>query len=96
MALVAIQIVPHEGQWMWAASMSSQAGGYTGYAPLPKWGNFSATPFAALQRALLEVEQFKPRMNVDEYKRVNQWLEGEVAERLVQLRSQATGKGTCL
>lgn len=84
-ALAAVQVVPHEGQWMWAASVSSQNGAYTGYAPLPKWGNFAATPGAALQRGLDEVRAQRARVTSAERERLDAWLAGEAAERLMQL-----------
>lgn len=84
-ALAAVQVVPHEGQWMWAASVSSQNGAYSGYAPLPKWGNFAATPGAALQRGLAEVREHRARLTQAERERLDAWLAGEVAERLAQL-----------
>lgn len=84
-ALVAVQVVPHEGQWMWAASLSSQNGSGYHYAPLPKWGRMAATPGAALQQALLEVKAYSPRMTAAERKQLQAWLDGEAAERLAQL-----------
>lgn len=84
-ALAAVQVVPHEGRWMWAASVSSQNGSYMGYAPLPKWGNFAATPGAALQRGLDEVRGQRARVTPAERERLDAWLAGEVAERLAQL-----------
>lgn len=84
-ALVAVQVVPHEGQWMWAACLSSQNGSGSHYAALPKWGKFAATPGAALVRAVTEVRAFRERMTPAERKRLDAWLAGEVAERLAQL-----------
>lgn len=84
-ALVSVLVVPHEGQWMWAASLSSQNGAGYSYAPLPKWGRFAATPGAALQQGLAEVREFRARVTPAERKRLDDWLAGEVAERLAQM-----------
>lgn len=84
-ALVAVQVVPHEGQWMWAACLSSQNGSGYSYAPLPKWGKFAATPGAALQKGLAEAREHSARMTPAERKQFDAWLAGEVAERLAQL-----------
>lgn len=84
-ALVAVKVVPHEGRWMWAASLSSQNGAGYGYAPLPKWGRFAATPGAALLRGLDEVREFRARVTPAERKRLDAWLAGEAAARLAQL-----------
>lgn len=88
-ALVAVQVVPHEGQWMWAASLSSQNGASYGYAPLPKWGRFAATPGAALLRGLDEVREFRARVTPAERKRIDAWLAGEAAARLVRLGAES-------
>lgn len=84
-ALAAVQVAPHDGQWMWAASVSSQNGAYTGYAPLPKWGNFAATPGAALQRGLAEVREHRARLTPSEREQLDDWLAGEAAEHLDRL-----------
>lgn len=84
-ALVAVQVVPHEGQWMWAACLSSQNGSGYSYAPLPKWGKFAATPGAALQKGLAEAKEHRARMTAAERKQFDAWLAGEAAERLAQL-----------
>lgn len=84
-ALVGVQVVPHEGRWMWAASLSSQNGAGYGYAPLPKWGKFAATPGAALRQGLAEVREFRARVTPAERKRLDAWLAGEAAEQLAQL-----------
>lgn len=84
-ALAEVKVVPHEGRWMWAASLNSQNGSSSGYAPLPKWGKFAATPGEALQRGLVEVREFRERVTPAERKRLDAWLAGEAAERLAQL-----------
>ncbi|MEW9683288.1 hypothetical protein [Pseudomonas sp. TE50-2] len=84
-ALVAVQVVPHEGQWMWSACLSSQNGNGSSYAPLPKWGKFAASPGAALQQGLAEVRAFRERITQAERKRLDVWLAGEAAERLAEL-----------
>lgn len=84
-ALAEVKVVPHEGRWMWAASLNSQNGSASGYAPLPKWGKFAATPGEALQQGLVEVREFRERVTPAERQRLDAWLAGEAAERLAQL-----------
>lgn len=81
-ALVGIQVVPHEGRWMWSAELCASNGSGCHYAASPKWGRFSATAQEALQNAIGEVREFAPRATKAEQKRIAAWLAGEVAERL--------------
>lgn len=84
-ALVGIQVVPHEGQWLWAASLCASNGAGYHYAPLPKWERFAATAEDALREATSEVREFMPRAAPAEQKRIATWLAGEVAGCLAQL-----------
>lgn len=77
-ALVSIQVVPHEGQWMWAANLCSSNGSGYNYLPLPKWGRFAATAETALAQAAAEVQDFAGRATAAEQKRIAAWLRCEV------------------
>lgn len=74
MPLVAIELEPTEGRWMWAACLNSRNGAAQGYKALPKWGKFAESKPAALLKAIDEVQGFIHRAADDERERINEWL----------------------
>jgi len=74
LALVLIEVEPHAGQWMWAASLNSRNGSGQGYRPLAKWGRFAPTRSAAIEHAADEVRAFMHRATSAEQERITEWL----------------------
>lgn len=77
--LVSIELVPHDGRWMWAACLNSKNGSGQGSRALPKWGKFAATKVEALLNGLDEVRAFMHRATEAEQLRISGWL-GTVAD----------------
>lgn len=80
--LVAIELVPHQGRWMWATRLNSLNGSGQGSKALPKWGKFADTKAEALLAGADEVRTFMHRATELEQKRIAEWL-SEMASRAV-------------
>lgn len=74
LALVSIELVPHEGRWMWSASLNSRNSAGQGYRALARWGRFADSKPAALLNAIDEVRAFMHRATDDEKKRISDWI----------------------
>lgn len=74
LALVAIELVPHEGRWMWATRLNSHNGSGQGSRALPKWNRFAATKSEALLHGVDEVRGFMHRATESEQPRISEWL----------------------
>lgn len=76
--LVAIELAPHGGQWMWATRLDSHNGSGQGCRALPKWNRFAGTKYEAIMRGVDEVRAFMHRATMTEQQRIAAWL-GEIA-----------------
>lgn len=78
--LVRIELIPHEGCWMWSASLDSDTCAAQGYRALPKWGKFAESRRLALENAVEEVLAFAHRASESEQERISAWLGCLLAE----------------
>lgn len=74
LALVSIELVPHDGKWMWAACLNSHNGSGQGSRALPKWRRFADTKIKALMSGVDETQAFMHRANEQEQERITDWL----------------------
>jgi hypothetical protein len=73
-ALVAIELVPHDGKWMWASSLNSHNGSGQCSKALPKWGRFAESKIDALIAGVDEVRTFMHRATAVEQGRISEWV----------------------
>ncbi|MPQ71484.1 hypothetical protein [Pseudomonas sp. MWU12-2323] len=74
LALVSIELVPHDGKWMWATCLNSHNGSGQGSRASPKWRRFADTKIKALMNGVDEVQAFMHRANEQEQGRMTAWL----------------------
>ncbi len=79
LALTSIELVFHDGQWMWATCLNSKNGAGQGCRALPKWNRFAPTKAQALMRGADEVRGFMQRATVDEQEKIAAWLSAQVS-----------------
>lgn len=83
LALVSIELVPHDGKWMWAACLNSHNGSGQGSRALPKWGRFADTKIKALMNGIDEIQAFMHRASEQEQCRITAWLAEMVSSAIV-------------
>lgn len=76
--LVSIELVPHEGRWMWHSNLNARNGSAQGAKALPKWNKFAATKADALMAGIDDVQAFMHRATAPEQVRIMDWLRDQV------------------
>lgn len=77
--LVSIELVPHEGRWMWQSNLNSHCGASQGAKALPKWNKFAKSKHDALLAGVGDVQGFMHRATRPEQLRILDWLRDQVA-----------------
>ncbi|MFL1449259.1 hypothetical protein ACI77O_12760 [Pseudomonas tritici] len=79
LALVSIELAPHEGKWMWSSCLNSHNGSGQCSKALPKWNRFAPTKAEALLQGADDVRKFLRRATPMEQARISAWLEQQAS-----------------
>ena len=79
LALVSIELAPHDGRWMWASCLNSHNGSAQGSRALSKWNRFADSKTEALMRGVDDVRAFSHRATATEQHRIAVWLSEQVS-----------------
>lgn len=90
LALVSIELVPHDGKWMWASCLNSHNGSSQGSKALPKWNRFADTKTEALMEGVDQVRAFIHRATELEQQRITAWLSQQVSRAFASTPQQVS------
>lgn len=77
--LVSIELVPHEGRWMWHSNLNSHCGATQGAKALPQWKKFAGSKAEALYAGINDVQAFMHRATPSEQVRILDWLRDQAS-----------------